>query len=58
LLFETTKVEFPPSFGAIGYDGMRAVADSGLVRADPGHHCGWCPYRQRCPEAAAPEDAS
>jgi hypothetical protein len=37
---------------------MRAVADSGLVRADPGHHCGWCPYRQRCPEAAAPEDAS
>jgi len=39
-------------------DGMRAVADSGLVRADPGHHCGWCPYRQRCPEAAAPEDAS
>lgn len=32
-------------------DGMRAVADVGLVGAWPGRQCSWCAFQRRCPVA-------
>ena len=36
-------------------DGMRAVAETGVVEANPGRHCEWCPFQRRCPQVQLQE---
>ncbi len=35
------------------WDGIRTACDTDTFEADPGVLCGWCPFRDQCPEGTA-----